>query len=143
MKTHTLFIAAVAAVSWIAPAAAATQHTADDLGGTLTRFGAIKAGNEAGTIPAYTGGLKVTDPAYSEKPDPFASEEPRLVITSKNWKQYKDKLDPGQEALFKRYSDYRMYVYPTHRTTSYPDWLLKKTVENASNPECKIISNGL
>ncbi len=42
--------------------AAVTAEEAKKLGTTLTPIGAEKAGNKAGTIPAYTGGL-TTPPA--------------------------------------------------------------------------------
>jgi hypothetical protein len=146
MKLRTLFIAtAVAAASWALPVTAAPSFKdakPSDLGKTLTQFGAIKAGNEEGTIPAYTGGIKTTDKAYNEKPYPFASEKPRFVITAQNMAKYADKLDPGTKALLKRYPKYHLNVYPTHRTVSYPDSVLKKTVANASNPECKLVANG-
>src|SRR6201999_3777929 len=41
----------------------------------LTPTGATRAGNEAGTIPAWTGGYKTISPGYVEgatRPDPFA-----------------------------------------------------------------------
>jgi hypothetical protein len=51
-------------------------------------------------------------------------------------------LDDGTKALLKRYPKYHLNVYPTHRTMSYPDWVLKHTVKNASNPDCKLLANG-
>src|SRR5699024_7063947 len=130
MKFHNLLIAAATLFSIGGFAQAAdTHYQVQQLGHELTRFGAIKAGNQAGTIPAYSGGLKVTDPAYNEQPFPFASEKPRLVITAKNMAKYADKLDQGTKALLRKFPNYHLNVYPTHRTTSYPEWLLKKTVE--------------
>ena len=38
-----------------------SDSEARQLGDSLTSFGAEKAGNRAGTIPAYTGGLSVND----------------------------------------------------------------------------------
>eukprot|EP01132_Coremiostelium_polycephalum_P021764 gene21764-25825_t len=38
-----------------------------------------------------------------------------------NVEQYKDKLAPGQYAMFKRYPDtFKMPVYPTHRGATVP-----------------------
>lgn len=142
MKLHTFLITVAVAATGIAHAAV-SQHEARQLGNKLTRFGAVKAGNKTGTIPPYTGGLKVSDPAYKETPYPYASEKPRLVIDSKNMAKYADKLDAGTKALMKRYPGYHINVYPSHRSASYPKWLLKKTVANATDTDCKIVDNGL
>ena len=54
-KLTALALASLFAVG-TAQAAVSAQEAAK-LGTTLTEFGAEKAGNAAGTIPAYTGGL--------------------------------------------------------------------------------------
>ncbi|HEU0196646.1 MAG TPA: DUF1329 domain-containing protein [Nevskiaceae bacterium] len=133
----TLTIAAAAA----AAAALGTAYAAAPSGQKLTVFGAIAAGNAAGTIPAYTGGLAAHPKAADETPYPFATEKPRLVITAKNYKQYADKLDAATKILFERYPNYRMEVYPTRRTASYPESVLKRTAENATT--CKYTDNKL
>ena len=50
---------------------------------SLTPIGAEKAANKDGTIPAYTGGLTTPPAGYKAgdgiRPNPFASEKPRLV----------------------------------------------------------------
>ena len=59
-----------------------TPEEAKQLGTKLTRVGADPAANAAGTIPAYTGGLTTPPASFkagsSVRPDPFASEKPRL-----------------------------------------------------------------
>ncbi|QIB51458.1 MULTISPECIES: DUF1329 domain-containing protein [Pseudomonas] len=121
--------------------------TADDLGQDLTRFGAIAAGNEAGTIPAYAGGLKVPaglEPADGSWPNPFADEEPLFRITADNADEFADELSSGQMKLLKQYPDtYYMDIYPTHRTAAFPEAFLAATVDNAGNPECKSLHGGL
>ena len=57
------------------------------LGNTLTPLGAEAAGNAAGTIPAWTGGLK-TPPVQGYKPgvsypDPYAGDKPLFTITDR------------------------------------------------------------
>jgi hypothetical protein len=47
------------AIALAGSAVADDSSSAGDLGGKLTMFGATVAGNAAGTIPAYDGGLKV------------------------------------------------------------------------------------
>ena len=72
--------------------AGVTAEEAKQLGTKLTRVGAEVAGNADGTIPAYTGGLTTPPASFkagsSIRPDPFASEKPRLTITAKNMAQY-------------------------------------------------------
>lgn len=118
--------------------AAVTIEEAAQLGSTLTRFGAISAGNENGSIPAYAAG-KITPPATYKPgmtgglPNPFADEKPLFTITAANMGEYLDKLDEGTQTLLKRWPDsYKLNVYPTHRTAPYPEWVLENTVKNAT-----------
>jgi hypothetical protein len=93
------------------------------LGTTLTPVGAERAGNQDGSIPAWTGGVAEPSPGYVEgapRPDPFAREKPLFSITAANYRQYEDKLPEGQKALFDAYSDYRMDIYATHRSAALP-----------------------
>jgi len=57
------------------------------LGKDLTPLGAERAGNAAGTIPEWTGGITQPPAGYSvgmHHPDPFASDQPLYVITAAN-----------------------------------------------------------
>ncbi len=106
----TLFVVALLSASM--------AHAAE-----LTPVGAEKAGNAAGTIPAWTGGLTSAPAGF--KPgghyvDPFASEKPTLTISAANMAQHADKLSDGQKALLKAYPTWKLNVYPTHRTVAYP-----------------------
>src|SRR3990167_1751639 len=118
-----------------------------DLGGKLTRFGAIAAGSADGNIPAYAGGLKVPaglQPGDGFWPTPFADEQPRLRIDASNAQQYAEQLSAGQMKLLKdNPQSYFMEVYPTHRTAAFPEAFLADTERNASNPECKSLNQGL
>ncbi|ACA95968.1 MULTISPECIES: DUF1329 domain-containing protein [Burkholderia cepacia complex] len=111
----------------------------------VTPFGAEVAGNKDGSIPAYTGGVTQAPPGF--KPDsgkwvdPFSGEKPVLQITAQNYEQYADKLSASSLELFKRYPTYRMDVYPTHRSASYPDWYLENSTKNAQT--AKLEKNGL
>lgn len=101
----------------------------------LTPFGAEKAANKDGSIPAWTGGYTMAIPG--DKPggtrgDPFKGEKPLFSITAKNLDQYADKLADGSKALFKKYPDYRIDVYPTHRTAAAPQWVYDNTFKNAT-----------
>ncbi|MBV7561780.1 DUF1329 domain-containing protein [Pseudomonas sp. sia0905] len=124
--------------------AAVSVDEAAKLGNTLTPVGAEKAGNADGSIPAWTGGLPVNAGAVDSAgflADPFPNEKPLFTITAQNVEQYKDKLTPGQYAMFKRYPEtYRMPVYTTHRTANVPDSIIAATKENATNT--KLIQGG-
>ncbi|SDY43826.1 DUF1329 domain-containing protein [Pseudomonas sp. NFIX28] len=127
--------------------AAVSADEATKLGTTLTPLGAEKAGNADGSIPEWTGGLPQNADAVDSKgflADPFASEKPLFTITAKNVEQYKDKLTPGQLALFKRYPDsYKMPVYPTHRTATVPADVIAATRANANATKLVESGNGL
>jgi hypothetical protein len=90
-------------------------------------MGAEKAGNKAGTIPAWTGGFTGTIPG--DKPggkrgDPFKGEKPLYSVTAKNMAEHADKLSEGVKAMLKKYPDsYRLDVYRTHRTAMAPQWV--------------------
>lgn len=118
--------------------AAVTAEEAKQLGTTLTAFGAEKAGNKEGTIPAYEGGLPTsTAPAGFKKGtgkwvNPFAAEKPLYSITAQNMDKHVGKLSAVNAAMLKRHPGYRIDVYPTHRTTAYPQYILDKTQRNAT-----------
>ncbi len=149
MKTLTS-ITIAAALSLIAQGAVAelTQAEADRLGGDeLTPMGAERAGNEAGTIPAWTGGMAELPAAYVEgQPlvDPFPSEQPLFTITAQNYTEYEENLSPGQVALLKRYPDtFRMPVYTSHRSAAYPDSLYGDIKQDALTATTTDGGNGL
>ena len=124
--------------------AAVPAEEAKQLGSTLTEFGAIKAGNADGSIPAYTGGLTTPPPGF--KPDsgfwvdPFKDEQPILRIDAKNVDQHAAKLSEGQKALLKKHPGYFLNVYKTHRTAAFPAKVLQATVRNATT--CKTLQDG-
>ena len=125
-----------------------TQAQADSLGGDeLTPMGAERAGNAAGTIPAWTGGITELPAGYVEgQPlvDPFPDDQPQFTITAANYEQYQDKLSPGQIALLKRYPDtFRMPVYQTRRSAAYPDELYAAYKQDAVDAVTTDGGNGL
>ena len=128
--------------------AASSQYSSADLGGSLTPWGAEVAGNAAGTIPEYTGGLPVsTSPegfvADSGKwADPYADDQPLFVITAANMDQYAEQLSESTRELLKRFPDsYSVTVYPSRRSASYPDWVNENSLANAER--CKLTEGGL
>lgn len=115
--------------------AAVSGADAARLGADLTPMGAEKAGNAAGTIPAWTGGI--TTPVAGFKagghyPDPFPSEKAKFEITAANMSQYAANLTPGQQAMLKKYPTWKMKVYPTQRSAGYPKAIYDATKANAT-----------
>ena len=126
-----LLTAVIGAIYMPVALAEVSAEEAAQLGGdTLTRFGAEKAGNADGSIPAYTNGLQSSTLSLDE--DPFPDEKPLYTITAANMAQYEDLLVDGTKLLLQRHDEYRVDVYPSHRTMSYPDWVLENTVKNAT-----------
>jgi uncharacterized protein DUF1329 len=135
MHTFTRLAAATLAAI-VAPAfAAISADEAKALGTTLTAVGAEAAANKDGTIPAYSGGLTTPPAGFKAgdgiRPDPFASEKPRLSIDAKNMAQHGAQLTEGTKALLQKYGSFRVDVYPTHRSVAFPKWLTDNTAKNA------------
>ena len=121
-----------------------TQAEIDSLGTTLTPIGAEKAGNAAGTIPEWTGGLP-TDAGQSLPNNflesPFKDDQPEFVITAQNYQQYKDNLTPGQIALFERYPEtFKMPVYKTERSVGFPQSVYDQVKATAG--QAKLVNGG-
>ena len=140
---QTTLSIAILALTANAARAEATQAEVDRLGKDLTPNGAIKAGNKEGTIPEWTGGM--TKPPAGWKPeqgyvDPFAGEKPLFVITEKNAAEYKDKLSAGMLAMMKKYPDFSMPVYPTHRTFALPQFVYDATRAEATKVKLEGLS---
>lgn len=135
------------AAVWSAPPSPPSDTEADAaklLRTTLTPFGAERAGNTEGTIPPYTGGLRQSPPGYKPGQNfvsPYPNEKPLYSITQKNMAQFVDKLDAGSQELLKRYPDYHVDVYPTHRTVAYPDKVLDNSIKNLQR--CQLAEDGL
>ena len=144
MIRKTLITAILAVMSASAVAAVSPEEAAQ-LGKTLTPIGAEKAGNKDGTIPEWTGGLPKIPADFKAgsgmRPDPFASDKPRLVITGQNADQYKDQLTAITYALLKRYPTMRVDVYPTRRPVHFPKKVLDNTLKNAT--QAKTTDGGL
>jgi len=113
------------------------------LGNDLTPVGAERAGNAEGTIPEWTGGITQPPSGYRVgqfHPDPFASDQVRFQITPQNYREHADKLSEGQKAMFARYDTYRMDVYPTRRSASFPERTYEFTKRFADR--CELVANG-
>ncbi len=116
--------------------------------GTLTPSGAEPGANADGTITAWEGGITTPPPGYPGAPEArypniFPNDKPKFVITTQNLDQYKDKLTPGQLALFAKFPDtYKMPVYETKRTFANNDWVYEWNYKNALNAVVTNEGNG-
>ena len=136
-RKQRLLAASVSLAFSGAALAAVSAEEAKQLGGpVLTEWGAERAGNKDGSIPAWTGEkvpIPVSfDPKEAQYPDPW-NEKPLYSITAQNADKYADKLTDGQRQMFKTYPSFRMDVYPTHRTVRFPKWVLENTLKNATS----------
>lgn len=132
-------MAGSSALALIASAGRSFADTPDvsSLKTTLTPFGSERAGNSAGTIPAWTGGLTEIpaginwNPGSSLPPDFFASDAMLYKVDSSNLAQYADLLPEGVQTLIKDKGFY-IKVYPTHRTHALPQWVYDNIAANAT-----------
>lgn len=112
------------------------------LGADLTPLGAERAGNAAGTIPEWTGG--VTPPAHyvegMHHPDPFADDQALFRITAAELEQNRDLLPAGISDLLERHPEYYLRVFPTRRSAAAPERIYEATRQNAEKVE--LIGNG-
>jgi len=113
--------------------AAVTQAQADQLKTTLTPFGAEKAGNADGSIPAWTGGETTIPAGWASPalmPDLYASDQPVVTINSSNMAQYVDRLPVSVQFMMQNLG-YSIIVYPTHRSAAAPQWVYDNIYKNA------------
>jgi hypothetical protein len=149
MKTLIRFAAAATLFAPVAWAAVSPQEAAH-LGQDLTPLGGEKAGNADGSIPAWSGGIKSAAeagfPSYKSgehHPDPYAADKPLFTITAANAAQYEGKLTEGHKALLKAYADYKMVVYPTHRSAAAPESVYEATKRIATTAALVPDGNGI
>jgi hypothetical protein len=105
----------------------------------LTVIGAQRAGNAEGTIPEWTGGILSPPASYRKghhETDPFPDDQVLFEISAANLAAHRDHLTPGQIALLETYPDtWRMPVYATRRSASYPQYVYEALAANASNAQ--------
>jgi hypothetical protein len=138
-KIGVLVLAACAALQ--------VQARVDDaqavrLGQDLTPLGAERAGNAAGTIPAWSGG--VAPPADYQPgmhhPDPFAADPLLYRVDQGNLGEYASLLPEGLKALLERYPEFHLRVFPSRRSAAAPQRIYDATRFNAVSAE--LIANG-
>ena len=134
-STQRFALSVLVATSAMAAQAGVSPEEAKALGTTLTPIGGEKAASKDGTIPEWTGGLTTPPAGFKAgdgiRPNPFASEKPRVVIDAKNMSQHAANLTEGTKALMQLYPTFRVDVYPTHRTVTFPKYVMDNTAKNA------------
>jgi hypothetical protein len=150
---HELSIIAATACSFVSTfiaAVALAEVSADQarrLGGReLTPLGAERAGNATGTIPAWTGGITQPPPGFEpgkHHPDPHPEDPVLFTITAAELGEHSERLSEGQKALLRAHPDtWRMNVYPTRRSASYPPWVYEAVKANATTAEVVLEGKG-
>ena len=123
-------------------AATPDEAAALKAGGKLTPYGAERAGNAQGTIPAWDGKAPAVNPdAKGRRIDPFASEKPRTTITAANVGEHAEQLTEGTKALFAKQPTFKIDVYPSHRTAAFSQGIYDQVFKNATN--AKLANDGL
>ncbi len=101
-------------------------------------MGAERAGNEDGSIPAWTGGYKlgrVPPEEVARHPESYpgiGDQKIEFTISAANAGQYAARLSPSHQTLLARYpATYKMHVYPSERSVYAPDYIYAATKKNA------------
>ena len=137
MKRRTFCIFAAGGMLGVADVAkSALAAPADSaLPAGLTPFGAEQAGNAAGTIPAWSGGMTSVpagfdwDPEKTLPPDFFAKDAMLYEVNAGNLEKYTHLLSDGVIHLIQK-SGFAVQVYPSHRPHAMPEWVYKNIAEN-------------
>ena len=119
---------------------------AQRLGQDLTPTGAIRAGNKAGTIPRWNGGITQPISEYETglfHPDPYKKDKILFTIDSTNWQVHEDHLTIGQISFLKKYPTFKINVYPSHRSAAYPQFVYDALKENAITAELQEYGTGV
>ena len=132
----------------MAPAArgVVSEEEAARLGADLTPLGAERAGNPEGTIPEWTGGITAPPPGYqpgARHPDPFAGDPILYTVTAADLEARGHLVSEGQKALLRAHPDtWRLHVYPTRRSASYPGWVYDAVRANATRARVVLEGKG-
>ena len=149
-KLKTMLGAGVLAAGVLGLAATVTAQQSG-LGADLTPMGAEKAGNSAGTIPAWNGGIKSAADAGAagfksggHHPDPFAADKPSYKVDATNMDKYASQLTAGHKALLDTYKgSYFMNVYPSRRSAAFPQRIYDAVKANAGSAKLTGSGNGV
>jgi len=132
----------------VAPSArgAVSDAEAARLEADLTPMGAERAGNPEGTIPAWTGGITAPPPGYKpgeRHPDPYPGDRILYTVTAADLEARGSLLCDGQKALLRAHPEsWRLNVYPTRRSASFPEWVYQAVRANATNAHVVLTGKG-
>ena len=136
MGKHLSRIAGTAVLLLFAHAAQASvpADQAAKLGKELTPIGAEKGASADGLVPAWTPAQQhgKLSGEYASSPE-IEGDKPIATITAANMDKYAAQLSEGHKYLLKTFPDYKMVMYPSHRTVAWPDFIYKATAVNAVN----------
>ena len=122
-----LWLAMLLAAAAPAARGAVSEAEAARLETDLTPMGAERAGNAEGTIPAWTGGITAPPPDYrpgEHHPDPYPGDPILYTVTAADLEARGALLCDGQKALLRAHPEtWRLNVYPTRRSASFPEWV--------------------
>ncbi len=147
MNKVTLLSLTISMVLSTGALAKVSSEQAAKLSSELTPMGATRAANKDGSIPEWNGGITKAPAGYTPGDhhlDPFPNDKIQFTVTSANLAEHKALLTPGQIKLFETYPDtYKMNVYQTRRSASYPDHVYKAVSDNATKSELVENGNGI
>lgn len=147
MNNKLLVLAVSVAFASINISAKTSKDDIEKLGKELTPMGAIQSANKDGSIPAWTGGIKNSPEGYNigdHHVNPYPNDKIKYTITAQNIESYKSLLTPGQVKLFETYPDtFKMNIYQTHRSASYPEHVYQAVHTNAARAELVKEGNGI
>ena len=148
MKTQLLTTALTLSLVASAAMADVPANVANRLGQDLTPMGAEKAGTESG-VAAWSG-QSIDGSALLQGydggalPNPYTSDKVLYTITASNAGEYDSVLSVGQKALLATYPDsYKLNVYQSRRSCTYPDFVYKAAKRNAQVGKVVDDGNGI
>jgi hypothetical protein len=148
MKTQLLTTALTLSLVASAAMADVPANVANRLGQDLTTMGAEKAGTESG-VGAWSG-QSIDGSALLQGydggalPNPYASDKILYTVTAANAGEYDSVLSVGQKALLATYPDtYKLNVYQSRRSCTYPDFVYKAAKRNAQVGKVVDDGNGI
>jgi len=148
MKTQLLTTALTLSLVASAAMADVPANVANRLGQDLTPMGAEKAGTESG-VGAWSG-QSIDGSALLQGydggalPNPYASDKILYTVTAANAGEYDSVLSVGQKALLATYPDtYKLNVYQSRRSCTYPDFVYKAAKRNAQVGKVVDDGNGI
>ncbi len=116
--------------------AAVSEQQAARLEQDLTPLGGERAGNPAGTIPPWTGGLATPPPGYiggMHHLDPYANDAELYRVSKDNLGEYRPLLARGLQVYLQQNPQAFLRVFPTRRSAAVPLRIYDETRKNASS----------